>query len=38
VVPRAVPVPAPPPGVTDVLRRGEDGWRIVHHHSEALAS
>ncbi|HEX5594489.1 MAG TPA: nuclear transport factor 2 family protein [Micromonosporaceae bacterium] len=22
--------------VTDVLRRGADGWRIVHHHSEAL--
>jgi hypothetical protein len=20
--------------VTDVLRRGEDGWRIVHHHAE----
>jgi hypothetical protein len=23
--------------VTDVLRRGEQGWRIVHHHSEAVA-
>lgn len=22
--------------VTDVLRRGSDGWRIVHHHSEAV--
>ena len=22
--------------VTDVLRRDETGWRIVHHHAEAL--
>lgn len=23
--------------VSDVLRRGEQGWRIVHHHSEAMS-
>lgn len=23
--------------VTDVLRRGDGGWRIVHHHAEALS-
>ncbi len=23
--------------VTDVLRRDETGWRIVHHHAEAVA-
>lgn len=23
--------------VTDVLRRGDDGWRIVHHHAEHWA-
>lgn len=22
--------------VTDVLQRGADGWRIVHHHSESV--
>ncbi|NLU78406.1 nuclear transport factor 2 family protein [Micromonospora sp. HNM0581] len=22
--------------VTDVLRRGDAGWRIVHHHAEAV--
>ncbi|MCF6734470.1 DUF4440 domain-containing protein [Blastococcus sp. KM273129] len=22
--------------VTDLLRRADDGWRIVHHHAEAL--
>ena len=22
--------------VTDVLRRGADGWRIVHHHAELV--
>jgi ketosteroid isomerase-like protein len=22
--------------VTDVLRRADDGWRIVHHHAEVL--
>lgn len=35
----AVPVDAGPEErfrVTDVLRRGAPGWRIVHHHSERV--
>jgi hypothetical protein len=24
--------------VSDVLRRADDGWRIVHHHAEQVAS
>ncbi|AZS35712.1 hypothetical protein CVS47_00309 [Microbacterium lemovicicum] len=34
---RVVTPDAAPDGVTrvtDVLRRGEDGWRIVHHHAQ----